>query len=127
MISENVDNILDSAQCGEPLTELDLRLVPPLQEKEVRDPSEKKALDPLAELYQMEKIECTSAEKEVLVLVTRLMGNIEEFYVLQEQIRDMAEDESSRNKITELLDSMISALRYEQSFTGTEIATILRK
>ena len=109
------------------MTELDLRLVPPLQEKELRDPSEKKALDPLAELYQMEKIECTPAEKETLVLVTRLMGSIEEFYVLQEQISDMAEDESSKNKITELLESMISALRYEQSFTGTEIATILKK
>jgi hypothetical protein len=110
------------------LTELDLQLVPPLQEKEPRDPSEKKALDPLAELYQMEKIECTPAEKEALVLVSRLMGNIEEFYVLQEQISDiLTEDESSRNNITGLLGSMISALRFEQSFTGKETSTILEK
>lgn len=61
-------------------------------------------------------------------LVTRLMGNIEEFYVLQEQISDiMAEDESSRIKLTELLGSIIGALRFEQSFTGKESPTILEK
>ena len=78
-----------------------------------------KELDPLAELYQMEDIECTSLERDALVLVTRLLENVEEFYVLNEQIRDIiAEDDAMGAKIIELFNAMINALRIEQSYVS---------
>ena len=78
-----------------------------------------KELDPLAELYQMEDIECTPLERDALVLVTRLLENVEEFYVLNEQIRDIiAEDDAMGAKIIELFNAMINALRIEQSYAS---------
>lgn len=78
-----------------------------------------KELDPLAELYQMEDIECTPLERDALVLVTRLLENVEEFYVLNEQIKDIiAEDDAMGAKIIELFNAMIHALRIEQSYAS---------
>ena len=78
-----------------------------------------KELDPLAELYQMEDIECTPLERDALVLVTRLLENVEEFYMLNEQIRDIiAEDDTMGEKIIELFNAMIDALRIEQSYAN---------
>ena len=78
-----------------------------------------KELDPLAELYQMEDIECTPLERDALVLVTRLLENVEEFYVINEQIRDIiAEDDAMGAKIIGLFDAMIHALRIEQSYAS---------
>ena len=78
-----------------------------------------KELDPLAELYQMEDIECTPLERDALVLVTRLLENVEEFYVLNEQIKDIiAEDDAMDAKIIELFNAMIHALRIEQSYAS---------
>jgi hypothetical protein len=78
-----------------------------------------KELDPLAELYQMEDIECTPLERDALLLLTRLLENVEEFYVLNEQIRDIiAEDDAMGEKIIELFNAMIHALKIEQSYAG---------
>lgn len=78
-----------------------------------------KELDPLAELYQMEDIESTPLERDALVLLTRLLENVEEFYVLNEQIRDIiAEDDAMGAKIIELFNAMINALRIEQSYAS---------
>lgn len=65
----------------------------------------------------MEDIECTPLERDALVLVTRLLENIEEFYVLNEQIKDIiAEDDAMGAKIIGLFNAMIHALRIEQSY-----------
>lgn len=67
----------------------------------------------------MEDIECTPLERDALLLLTRLLENVEEFYVLNEQIRDIiAEDDAMGGKIIGLFDAMINALRIEQSYVS---------
>jgi hypothetical protein len=75
--------------------------------------------DPLVSLYQIEYVESTPLEREAVVLVTRLLENIEEFYALREQIIDaMAVDEKADDKIVDLFIALIEGLRVEQSFLG---------
>ncbi|MGD2200943.1 MAG: hypothetical protein PVJ38_04855 [Candidatus Bathyarchaeota archaeon] len=73
--------------------------------------------DPLAQLYQLDKIECTPLEKEALVLVTCLLQNIEEYYVLQGQIKEvLAKDAIVDTKIKALMDALIRGLIVEETF-----------
>ena len=52
-------------------------------------------------------------------MLVRLLENVEEFYVLNEQIRDIiAEDDTMGEKIIELFNAMIDALRIEQSYAN---------
>ena len=77
--------------------------------------------DPLAELFQLDTIECTALEKEALVLVTQLLQNLEEYYALRGQISDiMAQDRVVEDRIKGLLDSLIKGLLVEQTFLGKE-------
>ncbi len=77
--------------------------------------------DPLAELFQLDTIECTALEKEALVLVTQLLQNVEEYCALQEQIKDvMAQDPVVGNRIKGLIDALIKGLLVEQTFLGKE-------
>ncbi len=83
------------------------------------------ASDPLAELFQLDAIECTPLEKEALVLVTQLLQNVEEYYALQGQIMDvMAHDRVVENRIRGLLDSLIKGLLVEQAFLGKEFTGV---
>jgi len=83
------------------------------------------ASDPLAELFQLDTIECTPLEKEALVLVTQLLQNVEEYYALQGQIMDvMAHDRVVENRIKGLLDSLIGGLLVEQAFLGKEFTGV---
>ena len=67
----------------------------------------------------MEDIECTPLERDALMLVTRLLENVEEFYVINEQISDIiAEDDVMGVKIIGLFNAMIHALRIEQSYAS---------
>ena len=78
--------------------------------------------DPLAELYQMEQIESTPEEKDALVLVTRLLENVEEFYELREQLfHAMNEDASLEPKVTNLFDVLIQGLEVEQNYMKVEL------
>ena len=80
-----------------------------------------KGSDPLAELFQLEPIECTALEKEALVLVTQLLQNVEEYYALQGQIKDViAQDHVMENRIKSLMDSLVKGLLLEQNFLGQE-------
>jgi hypothetical protein len=77
--------------------------------------------DPLAELFQVDNIECTPMEREALVLVTQLLQNVEEYYVLQGQIKDvMAQDRVVEDRIKGLMDRLIKGLLVEQTFLGKE-------
>jgi hypothetical protein len=77
------------------------------------------ASDPLAELFQLDTIECTALEKEALVLVTQLLQNVEEYYVLRGRISDvMAQDSVVENRVKDLMDSLIKGLLMEQDFLG---------
>jgi len=78
--------------------------------------------DPLAELFQLDTtIECTALEKEALVLVTQLLQNVEEYYAIHEQIKDvMAQDRVVGSRIKDLMDSLIKGLLVEQTFLGKE-------
>ena len=84
--------------------------------------------DPLAELFQLDTIECTALEKEALVLVTQLLQNVEEYYALQGQIKDvMAKNHFAENRIKDLMDALIKGLLVEQTFLGqkfTGVATL---
>ena len=78
--------------------------------------------DPLADLFQLDTIECTALEKEALVLVTQLLQNVEEYYTLRGQITDvMAQDPVVENRIKDLMDSLIRGLLVEQTFLGKEL------
>lgn len=84
-----------------------------------------KGSDPLADLFQLDPIECTALEKEALVLVTQLLQNVEEYYVIQGQIKDvMAQDRVLENRIKDLMDSLIKGLLLEQTFLGQEFTGI---
>lgn len=73
--------------------------------------------DPLADLYQMDYTENSPLEREAVVLITRLLKNIEEFYLLTEQIRDVVVvDERAGTKLVELLNALIRGLLVEESF-----------
>lgn len=73
--------------------------------------------DPLTNLYQVDDTECSPLDREAAVLITRLLENIEELYVLREQISDvMAVDEKAGTKVVELLNALIRGLRVEESF-----------
>lgn len=75
--------------------------------------------DPLASLYQIDYVESSPLEREAVVLVTRLLENIEEFYALREQIMDaMAVDEKAEVKIVDLFNALMEGLRVKQSFLG---------
>jgi hypothetical protein len=77
--------------------------------------------DPLAELFQLDTIECTALEKEARVLVTQLLQNVEEYYALRGQITDvMAQDRVVENRIKCLMDALIRGLLVEQTFLGKE-------
>ena len=78
--------------------------------------------DPLAELYQMEQIECTPEEKDALVLVTRLLENVEEFYELREQLfHAMKDDAALEPKVVNLFGALIQGLEVEQSYMKVEL------
>ena len=78
--------------------------------------------DPLAKLYQMETIECSDDEKDALVLVTRLLENVEEFYALREQLSDAMEtDASLEPKIVNMFGALIKGLEVEQSYMKLEL------
>ncbi len=78
--------------------------------------------DPLAELYQMEQIECTPEEKDALVMVTRLLENVEEFYELREQLfHAMNEDASLEPKVMNLFNVLIQGLEVEQNYMKVEL------
>lgn len=75
--------------------------------------------DPLSSLYQIEYVESTPLERETVVLVAKLLENIEEYYALREQIIDvMALDEKAEGKMVDLFNALIKGLRVEQSFIG---------
>ncbi len=81
--------------------------------------------DPLAELFQLDTIECTALEKEALVLVTQLLQNVEEYYALRGQIKDvMARDRVVENRIKALMDALIKGLLVEQIFLGKEFTGV---
>ncbi|MCW3992125.1 MAG: hypothetical protein NWE79_05410 [Candidatus Bathyarchaeota archaeon] len=75
--------------------------------------------DPLASLYQIEYVESTPLWRKAVVLVTRLLENIEESYTLREQIINaMVVEEKAEDKIVDLFNALIEGLRVEQSFLG---------
>lgn len=78
-------------------------------------------------MFQLDPIECTALEKEALVLVTQLLQNVEEYYVIQGQIKDvMAQDSVLEHRIKDLMDSLIKGLLLEQTFLGQEFIGIAR-
>ncbi len=84
--------------------------------------SEMEDKDPLARLYQIKDVDSSALEEEVLVLVARLLDNIEEFCELRVQIMDvMAVDEQMENSIADLLKTLIDGLKVEQSFLNVEL------
>lgn len=88
------------------------RLAPEDMEQQVEE-------DPLSSLYQIEYVESTPLEREAVVLVARLLENIEEFYALREQIVDvMAVDEKAEGKMVDLFNALMNGLRVEQLFIG---------
>ena len=83
------------------------------------------AADPLADLFQIDDVQTTQLERETLVLVTRLLQNVEEYYELQGQIMDvMNVDRTLEARFKSLLDSLIRGLSVEQEFLGKEFMSL---
>ena len=81
--------------------------------------------DPLVDLYQMDEYKCTVQEKEALVLVGRILENIEEYYALQVEINKVvASDPVVRSKITYMLQTLIMGIKNEQSLISTNLMPI---
>jgi len=95
------------------------------RKKESNDLSSKGDVDPLADLFQIDDIQTTQLERETLVLVTRLLQNVEEYYELQGQIMDvMTVDLTLETRFKSLLDSLIRGLSVEQEFLGKEFMSL---
>ena len=72
---------------------------------------------PLEELYQLDGVEDSTLNREAVVLIMRLLENVEEFYELQTQIMDvMVVDDEAETRMLDLLQTLIQGLRAEQSF-----------
>lgn len=72
--------------------------------------------DPLGDLHQIDYEGDSPLDKEALVLITRLLQNVEEFYELREKIRHiMLEDQLNDNKIMGLFQTLIQGLKSEKS------------
>ena len=77
--------------------------------------------DPLVDLFQMDELKCTPQEKKALVLVGRLLENIEEYYALQAQINKVvASDPVIQSKITYMLQTLIQGIKSEQTLLSVE-------
>lgn len=73
--------------------------------------------DPLIDLCQIDNEEVSPLDKEVLLLITRLLENVEEFYELREKIRHiMVEDQLTETKIMGLFQTLVQGLKAEKSF-----------
>ena len=83
------------------------------------------AVDPLADLFQIDDVQSTQLERETLVLVTRLLQNVEEYYELQGQIMEvMTVDRTLEARFKSLLDSLIQGLSVEKEFLGKEFMNL---
>ena len=72
--------------------------------------------DPLGDLRQIDYEGDSPLDKEALVLITRLLQNVEEFYELREKIRHIVlEDQLNDNKIMGLFQTLIQGLKSERS------------
>jgi len=95
------------------------------KKRESDDSSSKGDIDPLADLFQIDDVQTTQLERETLVLVTRLLQNVEEYYELQGQIMDvMTVDMTLETRFKSLLDSLIRGLSVEQEFLGKEFMSL---
>ena len=81
----------------------------------------KNETDPLEDLFQVDDINCTPKEKQALVLVGRLLENIEEYHALQAQINKVvASDPVIQSKIAYMLQTLIAGIKTEQSHLSVE-------
>ena len=88
----------------------------------MKNTDQKEGEDPLNNLYQMDDYKCTLQEKEALLLVGRILENVEEYYALQAQINKVvASDPVIQSKITYMLQTLIKGITIEQTLLSTEL------
>jgi hypothetical protein len=91
----------------------------PIEISADRDKEKRNLRDPLVNLYQIDKESKYVLDKEVQVLLERLLGNIEEFYLLKDLIKNTIQKEE-RNIVNNVkfFRSLIKEVRDEQFSRG---------
>ena len=81
--------------------------------------STRKKEDPLADLYQIDIDENFPLEEEALVLMVKMLDNIEEFKELSGNLRKiMGKDELMETRILSLLKVLITGVQAEYMIIG---------
>ena len=80
-----------------------------------KDISQKSNQDPLINLYQIDSEKNIPLKKEVIVLIKRLLYNVEEFYQLRDMIKEIMKKDEADNDINEFFENLLTEVRFEQS------------
>ena len=105
--------ISDNITPDEPETSRELKMSEPQKEKQLSN-STRQNEDPLAGLYQIDINENFPLEEEALVLMIRMLDNLEEFNELSDNLKIiMAKDELMETRILSLLKVLITGVQTE--------------
>jgi hypothetical protein len=80
-----------------------------------KDINKKRSQDPLINLYQIDGEKKIPLKKEVIVLIKRLLYNVEEFYQLKDMIKEIMKKDESDNNVNEFFENLLTEVRYEQA------------
>ena len=73
--------------------------------------------DPLAGLYQIDTVDSTSLEEKALVLMARMLDDVEEFDELSDNLRSiMAEDILMETRVLSLFRTLINGASIEHKY-----------
>jgi hypothetical protein len=73
--------------------------------------------DPLADLYQIDTVDSTPLEEKALVLMARMLDDVEEFDELSDNLRSiMAEDILVETRIISLFRTLIHGAQLEHKY-----------
>ena len=73
--------------------------------------------DPLAGLYQIDTVDSAPLEEKALVLIAKMLDDVEEFDELSSNLRSiMAEDELVEAHVLSLFRTLINGINYEHKY-----------
>lgn len=76
--------------------------------------NKKTKYDPLFYLYQMDNDNNIDLNKEVVVLIKRLLYNVEEFYYLKDMISEIMDKDEKIFNVNEFFENLLKEVRSEE-------------
>ena len=70
--------------------------------------------DPLFYLYQMDDDNNLPLNEEVIVLIKKLLYNVEEFYHLKDMINEIMNKDDKTNNVNEFFENLLKEVRSEE-------------